>query len=106
MKDTLHTPWSDVIALLTYADNQDPEGYGVDAPERRELMCTFENGVSQSEFYLSHKEGLQASASAEIWRVDYEGERYAEFNGRLYRVIRNFPSSFDTLTLMLAEVVR
>ena len=63
-------------------------------------------GVSQKEFYLSQKEGLQASASAEIWRVDYEGERYAEFNGQRYRVIRSFPSSFDCLTLMLAEVVR
>ena len=106
MKAELHTPWSDVITLLSFADNQDAEGYGVEAPVRREIFCTWEDGVSQKEFYLSQKEGLQASASAEIWRVDYEGERYAEFNGQRYRVIRSFPSSFDCLTLMLAEVVR
>ena len=106
MKAELHTPWSDVITLLSFADNQDAEGYGVQAPVRREIFCTWEDGVSQNEFYLSQKEGLQASASAEIWRVDYEGERYAEFNGQRYRVIRSFPSSFDCLTLMLSEVVR
>lgn len=106
MKNELHTPWSDVITLLTFADNQDPEGYGVEAAQRRELMCTFQDGVSQKEFYLSDKEGHQASASAEIWRVDYEGERFAEFNGRLYRVVRSSPPSFDTLTLILSEVIR
>lgn len=106
MKDNLHTPWSDEIELLSFADNQDPEGYGVEAASKRTLFCTWEDGVSQKEFYLSHKEGLEASASADIWRVDYEGERYARFRGKLYRVIRSFPSSFDTLTLMLAEVIR
>ena len=106
MKAELHTPWSDVITLLSFADNQDAEGYGVEAPVRREIFCTWEAGVSQKEFYLSHKEGLGTSASAEIWRVDYEDERYAEFNGQRYRVIRSFQSSFDCLTLMLSEVVR
>ena len=62
MKAELHTPWSDVIALLSFADNQDAEGYGVEAPVRREIFCTWEDGVSQKEFYLSQKEGLQASA--------------------------------------------
>jgi hypothetical protein len=106
MRNELHTPWSDVITLLRFADNQDPEGYGVEPAERRELMCTFEDGVSHKEFYLSQKEGLGASASVELWRVDYEGERFAEFNGNRYRVLRSFPSSFDCLTLMLSEVVR
>ena len=101
-----HTPWSDVCELLTYADNQDPDGYGVAAATRREVFCNWEDGVSQREFYLSNKQGLQASASVEIYRVDYEGERYVAFGGKLYRVLRNFPPSFDTLTLILSEVVR
>ena len=105
-RELRHTPGSDVIDLLVFADNQDPEGYGVNPPVRRRLMCTFYDGVSQNEFYAAQKSDLQASAQVEIQRVDYEGERYAEFNGTRYRVIRSFPSSFDYLTLMLAEVVR
>ena len=106
MRDDMHTPWSDVIDLLTFADNQDPEGYGVQAARRRTLFCNWEEGVSQNEFYLSNKQGLQATDSVELQRVDYEGERFAEFEGRRYRVVRSFPASFDTITLILSEVVR
>ena len=90
----LHTPWSDEIDLLTFADNQDAEGFGASPPK------------SQNEFYLSLKAGHQASASVTIQKVDYEGERFAEFSGRRFRVIRAFPASFDELTLMLEEIVR
>lgn len=101
-----HTPWSDVCELLVFADNQDPEGYGVEAPTRREVFCNWEDGVSRKEFYLSDKQGLQAGASVELQRADYEGERYVAFDGGLYRVLRSFPPSFDTLTLILSEVIR
>lgn len=106
MKAELHTPWSDVISLLQVPDDQDAEGYGVAAATSREIMCTFQDGVSQREFYYSQKSNLQASAQAEVHRVDYEGERWAEFQGRLFRVARNFPTSFDDIMLVLSEVVR
>lgn len=106
MRESLHTPWSDTVDLLVFEDEQDTEGYGVKDPTRRTVYCTFEDGVSQKEFYLSQKEGLQASASVELWRVDYQGERFADFNGKRYRVLRSFASSFDCVTLILSEVVR
>ena len=106
MRDELHTPWSDEIDLLVFPDNQEPTGYGVGTPQRRTLMCTFYDGVSQNEFYSAQKAGLQASAQVEIWRVDYEGERWAEFDGRRFKVLRSFPPSFDTLMLVLSEVMR
>lgn len=106
MRDDMHTPWSDVVDLLVFADNQDAEGYGVQAAQRRTLFCNWEEGVSQNEFYLSNKQGLQATDSVELQRVDYNGERFAEYQGRRYRVIRSFPASFDTITLILSEVVR
>ena len=42
MRQELHTPWSDVITLEVFPDNQDAEGYGVDPVESREIMCTFQ----------------------------------------------------------------
>ena len=106
MKAEKHTPWSDVVDLLIYADNQDAEGYGAEPVSRKTLMCTFYDGVSQQEFYVAQKAGLQASAQVEIQRVDYDGQRWAEFNGRRFRVLRSFPPSFDTLMLVLSEVIR
>ena len=118
MREHLHTPWSDTIDLIVYSQVQNENGYpatpAVPAPEisRRTVFCTFEDGVSQNEFYLSQKTGHRASASVEIHAVDYGNEEYAEFAGgfqpvsRLYKVLRSFMSSFDCVTLILEEVVR
>ena len=110
MREDLHTPWSDEITLISYTplNNavQDAQGYDVGTEVRRKVFCTFEDGVSQNEFYLSLKEGLQANASVELWTVDYQKEKTVEFRSTAYQVIRAFQSSFDTTTLVLSEVVR
>lgn len=112
MKADRHTPWSDEITLLSFSGTgtddsvQDAQGYLAGDPVRRTVFCTFEEGVSQKEFYLSGKEGLRASASVELWTVDYEGEKFADFRGRHFRVLRSFVSSFDCTTLILTEVIR
>ncbi len=109
MKDH-HASWSDVITLISYTPKnnavQDAQGYDVGTEVRRTVMCSFEDGVSQNEFYLSLKEGFQASASVELWTVDYQKEKLCEFNGTAYNVVRTFKSSFDHTTLILSEVVR
>lgn len=107
MREHLHTPWSDVIGLVIFDPAQDDKGYRLPAePETREICGTWEDGVSQSEFYNSMKAGLQAGASVEIWTADYQGEHYVSFGKRFFRVIRTFQSSFDYTTLILQEVVR
>lgn len=117
MRENLHTPWSDTIDLIVYSNAQNESGYPATptvpaGSTRRTVFCTFEDGVSQNEFYLSQKTGHRASASVEIHAVDYENEEYAEFAGgfqpvpRLYKVLRTFRSSFDCVTLILEEVVR
>lgn len=107
MRDIMHTPWSDEAFLLKPDPDTDADGY--DIPERmlrRRVFCTFEEGVSQSEFYQADKAGLRASASVELWSVDYAGEALVLFAGRYFKVIRAFQSGFDTKTLILSEVVR
>ena len=107
MRNELHTPWSDEIGLVAFDKSQDAEGYRLPTqPCLRTIFGTWEEGVSQNEFYNSMKAGLQANASVEVWAVDYEGERFVCFRGRFYRVIRAFQSSFDHKTLILQEVVR
>lgn len=130
MRATMHTPWSDTADLIVPSLTQNANGYpitpaaedqqtppvilpdGSVQQSRRTIFCDFEDGVSQSEFYLSRKAGSRASAQLELWSVDYEGETLVEFPGgsaqgaRFYRVIRSFKQSFDTTTLILEEVVR
>ena len=107
MRKELHTPWSDEITLLRFRPDRDEQGYVLpQQPGSRSVFCTFEDGVSQNEFYLSEKMGMRANASVELWAVDYDGEEYCCFGGRFYRVIRAFQSSFDAKTLILSEVIR
>lgn len=116
MSAQTHTPWSDEITLLWFEGDQDATGYEAVTAHRSDppLFCDFEDGVSQSEFYRSMKAGNAAAAQAEVQTVDYEafwpeqftGLRFAEFLGKRYRILRSFPQSFDTTTLILAEVVR
>lgn len=106
MRDEYHVPWSDTVDLLVFPDEQDREGYGVAPIGVHRVMCTFQDGVSQNEFYAAQKANLQASAQVEVQRVDYNGQRWAEFQGRRFKVLRNFPTSFDTIALVLSEVER
>lgn len=107
MRKEYHTPWSDEVFLLAYDPTRDNEGYVANPGQtERRLCCTWEDGVSQNEFYLSNKQGHRASASVEIWTVDYQNEEFCRFGTRFYHVLRTFPSSFDCLTLILEEVVR
>ena len=119
MRKNTHTPWSDVAELVTFDFVQDAQGFEYlaptedeqgreqpGAPTKRQVFCNFEEGVSQNEFYLSHKEGLRASASIELWTADYNGEQFVDFGGRHYKVLRGFVSAFDVTTLILTEVIR
>ena len=116
MNSILHTPWSDEITLIWVESGQAASGFENRMEHRSTppLMCDWEDGVSQSEFYQSMKAGMQASAQAEVntadyldfWPAGFTGTRYAEFNGKRYRIIRSFPQTFDSLTLILEEAIR
>ena len=116
MNSILHTPWSDEITLIWRETAKDADGYESITEHRSDppLLCDFEEGVSQSEFYRSMKAGVQASAQAEVQTVDYldfwprgyTDYRFAEFRGRRFRIVRSFPQTFDSLTLILSEVIR
>lgn len=114
MRDNLHTPWSDTVDLIAQRFTADQEGYENTAEAKHTVFCNWQDGVSQSEFYLSDKRGMRASAQVEIQKADMleawprgtTGDRFVAFQGARYKVLRDFPQSFDTQTLILTEVVR
>lgn len=97
---------SDVCDLIAVTHIKDEEGYEttVETPVTR--YCNWTEGVSQNEFYSSHKAGFEASASVEIFTLDYNKEKVVEFHGVRYNVIRAFHREPDYVTLILEEVTR
>lgn len=115
MKAELHTPWSATAELISRTEGApDAEGYRQPVETPHTVFCNWQDGVSQSEFYLSDKRGLRASAEVEIWKADMlqvwprgtTGDRFLVFEGVRYKVLRDFPASIDTQTLILTEVIR
>lgn len=96
----------DVCDLIRVTHSKDSEGYETKSESARTVFCNWTDGVSQNEFYLSHKEGFQAGASVEIFTEDYEKEKIVEFHGIRYSVIRLFHRTPDVVTLILEEVTR
>lgn len=115
MKDALHTPWSDVVDLVQLTSTKDAQGFETETETLVPVLCNWQDGVSQSEFYRSRKAGMDASAQVEIQKAELAyvwpkattiGERFVYFGGLKYKVLRDFPQSFDTQTLILSEVIR
>lgn len=114
MKSGLYTPWAETVDLIAQAWVKDAEGYETLTEVPHTVFCNFEDGVSQSEYYLSDKAGMRASAQVEIYKADMldawprgtTGDRIVDFKGQRYKVVRDFPQGYDTQTLILTEVVR
>lgn len=113
MKAALHTPWSDVVELHALTPTRDAEGFETESIVLHSVFCNWQDGVSQSEFYLSDKAGMRASAQVEIhtadmlevWPRGTPGDRFVSFGGTVYKVLRDFPQTIDTHTLILTEVI-
>ena len=96
----------DVCDLISVTSTKDSEGYETLTESKSEVFCNWTDGVSQNEYYLSHKEGFEASASVEIFTDDYAKQKLVDFHGTRYHVIRAFQRRPDFTTLILEEVVR
>lgn len=114
MKDELHVPWSDMVQLISSQSVQNSDGFDTVTETPVQICCNWQDGVSQSEFYLSQKHGMRASAQVEIHKADMllawprgtKGDRFVEFENARYQVLRDFPASIDTQMLILTEVIR
>lgn len=97
--------WSDGISLIKSVSTVDQDGYETFSETEREVFADFATGVSRAEFYEAQKAGKQLSATVEVLNIDYDNEDLVEHNGKRFHVVRSFPASFDTITLILEEVV-
>ena len=96
----------DVCDLVSVTSTKDAEGYEKQVEAKVTVFCNWTDGVSQNEYYLSHKEGFEATASVDIVTFDYDKQKLVDFHGTRYRVIRAFQRRPDYTTLILEEVVR
>lgn len=83
----------DVIYLI----RQDPDLHGFTDPvtETRHMVYVTVRSVGHTEVYEAMAQGMRPSLIFRIGNFqDYRGERYVEYNGERYRVIRTYRTGF------------
>jgi len=65
---------------------------GLEPPEETSRRRVFAAKLSahRSEFYMAHREGMQADAVFEVHAAEYENENRVEHDGARYRVLRTY----------------
>lgn len=66
---------------------------------RRRIFATC-GGVKRSEFYQAAAVGLKPEITFVIYEKAYKSERYIEYGGKRYRVIRCYPLSDERLEIV------
>lgn len=92
---------SDVITLIreTYATNE----IGVDVADRsfRPVFCEVDS-ITRQEWFAAANEGISASYVVRTPAVNYDGEKLAEYRGKVYAIYRAYIRS-DVAELYLEE---
>lgn len=100
--------YDSVATLKAYASiSRDEYGNPVTTIEETEVFVQ-PRGVYQSEFYNAAQLGLKPSLTLMLTnREDYDGQKYLEFEGKEYEVIRtDWNAQRDGLSLICEERVK
>ena len=100
--------YDSVATLKAYASiSRDEYGNPVTTVEETEVFVQ-PRGVYQSEFYNAAQLGLKPSLTLMLTnREDYNGQKYLEFEGKEYEVIRtDWNAQRDGLSLICEERVK
>lgn len=100
--------YDSVATLKAYATiSRDEYGNPVTTVEETEVFVQ-PRGVYQSEFYNAAQLGLKPSLTLMLTnREDYNGQKYLEFEGKEYEVIRtDWNAQRDGLSLICEERVK
>ena len=66
---------------------------------KREVICNVK-GVKRTEFYQAQAAGYKPEISVEVKAFEYERERYLEFDGVMFKVIRTYPVAAENIELV------
>lgn len=69
------------------------------------LLCR-KKKVTRSEFYQANQAGLKPILVVEIRNFEYENQEFAMFEGKQYRILKNYPIDSEILELTLSEVLK
>lgn len=94
------------IILISETFNKDGLGNNMPTKSERKLVAEIRS-VQQSEFFKASHEGMRPEMIAEIFHLDYNGEREAVIDGNRFKIYRTYQSpNAETCELYLERMCR
>lgn len=91
---------SNTIKLLTPSYSQDSIGQFTATETTTTVFCNVQS-VSREEFYDAGRNGLNPEYRVTLFAPEYNGQKFVEFNGVRYGVIRTYQGRNDTIELYI-----
>lgn len=89
---------SNVLYLYTEHFEKDVSGVYVATYTKRMVYCDV-SSVSQSEWFEGSRNGLNPAYRFTMYDPDYNGEKYLEYNGKVYTIYRTFRNRNEFIEL-------
>ena len=96
--------WNDICRLGKSVTAKDKIG-SVVKKVKFNAIYTFCNvkSIRRNEFYMAAQAGFRPTMTIEVNRYEYDGHEYAEYNKKIYKIIRTYKQSQDVMELTLEE---
>lgn len=100
--------WSDQITLVKEnPSGQDADGFPTFVEETKTTVFCNMQSVKATEFFQAAEHGVNAVHTAVLHSYEYDGQKFADFEGVRYAVYRAYEKQDkETVELTLAENVR
>ena len=100
--------WNDTLTLIAAETTEETNENGFEIPEgegQKRTVYANKKSVGISEFYKAQQSGYSADLKFDVYTDEYQGEPFAEYQGRRYKVLRTYESkNGETIELTLSDL--
>lgn len=99
--------WADQITLIATtepAERLNKNGFPNELVETALTVFCNKKNVGYAEFFSSQQAGHTVSFKADVHKVDYEGQKIAEYEGKRYSILKTYELDDDTIELTLSDL--
>jgi len=104
--------WSDELTLIFAATPPDHEaatdgdGFTLPSTGKRTTVHANKKAVGFNEFFKAKQAGYTEQMKFDVFSAEYDGQTLAEYEGKLYRVLRTYsdPRRPDEIELTLSDL--
>jgi SPP1 family predicted phage head-tail adaptor len=89
------------IDLLGMSEDINENGFPTSSITSRKTIFAKKSSIKSNEFYSAAQSGFSLEIMFEVLTLEYESEKYVEFETKLYKIIRSYEK--DRITELICQ---